>query len=122
MHLASSIRAVYLSETDSGASKEITARRARLGRAAQISTDKYPRVVYAVAVNLKRALDLSALGSSQARRSGEIGLSQQGRSDRFAGFVPRTRSRRHSGTYLPERRVEVTTIRLYIAPTAVVGC
>jgi len=60
------IRAVYLSATDSGASKEITARKARLGGAAQISTDKYPRVVYAVAINLKRALDLSALGSSQA--------------------------------------------------------
>ena len=60
------IRAVYLSATDSGASKEVTARKARLGGAPQISTDKYPRVVYAVAVNLKRALDLSALGSSQA--------------------------------------------------------
>jgi RES domain-containing protein len=58
-------RAVYLSATDSGASKEVTARKARLGGAAQISTDKYPRVVYAVAVNLKRTLDLSALGSSQ---------------------------------------------------------
>jgi len=60
------IRAVYLSATDSGASKEVMARKARLGGAAQISTDKYPRVVYAVAVNLKRALDLSALGASQA--------------------------------------------------------
>jgi RES domain-containing protein len=58
-------RAVYLSATDSGASKEVIARKARLGGAAQISTDKYPRVVYAVAVNLKRTLDLSALGSSQ---------------------------------------------------------
>jgi RES domain-containing protein len=58
-------RAVYLSATDSGASKEVTARKARLGGAAQISTDKYPRVVYAVAVNLKRTLDLSALKSSQ---------------------------------------------------------
>ena len=58
-------RAVYLSATDSGASKEVTARKARLGGAAQISTDKYPRVVHAVAVNLKRTLDLSALGSSQ---------------------------------------------------------
>lgn len=59
-------RAVYLSATDSGASKEVTARKARLGGAAQISTDKYPRVVYAVVVELKRALDLSTLGSSQA--------------------------------------------------------
>jgi RES domain-containing protein len=58
-------RAVYLSATDSGASKEVTARKARLGGTAQITTDKYPRVVYAVAVNLKRTLDLSALGSSQ---------------------------------------------------------
>ena len=59
-------RAVYLSVTDSGASKEVTARKARLGGAAQISTDKYPRVVYAVALSLKRTLELSALGSSQA--------------------------------------------------------
>jgi len=59
-------RAVYFSVTDSGASKEVTARKARLGGTAQISTDKYPRVVYAVAVDLKRVLDLSALGASKA--------------------------------------------------------
>lgn len=59
-------RAVYLSVTDSGASKEVTARKSRLGGVGQISIDKYPRVVYAVAVDLKKALDLSALGSSQA--------------------------------------------------------
>jgi RES domain-containing protein len=59
-------RAVYLSVTDSGASKEVTARKSRLGGVGQISVDKYPRVVYAVAVDLKRALDLSTLGSSQA--------------------------------------------------------
>jgi len=58
-------RAVYLSATDTGAGKEVTARKARLGGAAQISTEKCPRVVYAVEVNLKRTLDLSALGSSQ---------------------------------------------------------
>jgi RES domain-containing protein len=39
-------RAVYL--PDSGASKEVTARKSRLGGVGQISTDKYPRVVYAV--------------------------------------------------------------------------
>lgn len=59
-------RAVYLSVTDSGASKEVTARKSRLGGVGQISIDKYPRVVYAVAVDLKKALDLSTLGSSQA--------------------------------------------------------
>ncbi|MGB6871304.1 MAG: RES family NAD+ phosphorylase [Acidobacteriaceae bacterium] len=59
-------RAVYLSVTDSGASKEVTARKSRLGGIGQISIDKYPRVVYAVTVDLKKALDLSTLGSSQA--------------------------------------------------------
>ena len=56
--------AVYLSSTDSGASKEVTARKARLGGTAQINTSKYPRVVYAVAVNLDRALDLADWSSS----------------------------------------------------------
>ncbi|HEX3663534.1 MAG TPA: RES family NAD+ phosphorylase [Acidobacteriaceae bacterium] len=59
-------RAVYLSVTDSGASKEVTARKSRLGGVGQISVEKYPRVVYAVAVDLTKALDLSSLGSSQA--------------------------------------------------------
>jgi RES domain-containing protein len=59
-------RAVYLSVTDSGASKEVTARKSRLGGVGQISTDKYPRVVYAVAVDLEKALSLSTFGSSQA--------------------------------------------------------
>src|SRR5260370_285740 len=35
-------RAVYFSVTDSGASKEVTARKAPFGGAAQTSTDKYP--------------------------------------------------------------------------------
>jgi len=59
-------RAVYLSVTDSGASKEVTARKARLGGVGQINTDKYPRVVYAVGVDLRKALSLAALGSTQA--------------------------------------------------------
>lgn len=63
---AQGTRAVYLSVTDSGASKEVTARKARLGGAAQITTDKYPRVVFAVAANLKRVLDLSELGNSRS--------------------------------------------------------
>jgi RES domain-containing protein len=58
------IRAIYLSATDSGASKEVTARKSRLGGTAQISTGKYPRVVYAVAVDLQKTLDLSDLGIS----------------------------------------------------------
>jgi RES domain-containing protein len=58
-------RAVYLSVTDSGASKEVTARKSRLVGAAQISTDRYPRVVYAVAVDLQKTLNLSDLGTSR---------------------------------------------------------
>jgi RES domain-containing protein len=54
-------KAVYLSATDSGASKEVTAREARLGGAAQITVAKNPRVVYAVSVNLERVLDLTTV-------------------------------------------------------------
>ena len=50
----------YLSATDSGASNEVTARKARLGGVAQINTDGYPRVVYAVVVGLKKILELVA--------------------------------------------------------------
>jgi RES domain-containing protein len=78
------IRAVYLSATDSGASKEVTARKARLGGTAQISTEKYPRVVYAVAVNLMRVLDLSALGVSQA--GGAVRLASLNKADLTASM------------------------------------
>lgn len=56
--------AVYLSTTDTGASKETTARKSRLGGSAQISTAKYPRIVFAVAAKLQRVLRLDDLGSS----------------------------------------------------------
>ena len=51
-------RAVYLSESDAGASGEVLARKLRLGGQAQISLEKYPRVVFAVAVSLSRVVDL----------------------------------------------------------------
>lgn len=38
--------AVYLAESDAVASHEVTARKARLGGAAQISLDKYPRRMF----------------------------------------------------------------------------
>lgn len=66
---ATGIRAAYLSASDSGASKEVTARKSRLGGAAQINTNKYPRVVYAVAVDLERTLNLSGLGSTDAAKT-----------------------------------------------------
>ena len=46
-------KAVYLSVTDGGATKEVTARKARLG-SVQITLSKYPRVVYAVSVKSER--------------------------------------------------------------------
>ena len=51
-------RAVYLSESDAGASGEVLARKLRLGGQAQISLEKYPRIVFAVAVSLDRVVDL----------------------------------------------------------------
>jgi RES domain-containing protein len=47
-------KAVYLSESDSAASNEVTARKARLGGSSQISTDKYPRLVFRVAFDLRK--------------------------------------------------------------------
>ena len=52
-------RAVYLSESDSVASGEVTARKARLGGSSQITTSKYPRIVFRVSFDLKRVLDFS---------------------------------------------------------------
>jgi RES domain-containing protein len=41
-------RAVYFAESDAGASSEVLARKLRLGGQAQISLEKYPRLVFAV--------------------------------------------------------------------------
>lgn len=51
-------RAVYLSELDAGASGEVLARKLRLGGKAQISLEKYPRIVFAVSISLNRVVDL----------------------------------------------------------------
>ena len=58
------VRAVYLSTTDTGASKETTARKSRLGGAALISSAKYPRIVFAVTAKLQRVLRLDDLRTS----------------------------------------------------------
>jgi RES domain-containing protein len=51
--------AVYLAESDAVASNEVTARKARLGGAAQISLDKYPRIVFTVEFALQKVVDLT---------------------------------------------------------------
>jgi RES domain-containing protein len=52
------MRCVYLADTDAGASAEVLARKKRLGNASQITLDKYPRVVFAVDVELERVVSL----------------------------------------------------------------
>ena len=52
-------RAVFLAESDSAASDEVLARKRRLGGNAQITLDKYPRIVFGVTVTLERVLDLN---------------------------------------------------------------
>jgi RES domain-containing protein len=48
------VKAVYLARSDFGASKEVLTRKKRLGGHAQITIDKYPRVVFGVDVALKK--------------------------------------------------------------------
>ena len=52
-------RAVFLAESDIAASEEVLARKSRLGGNAQITLDKYPRIVFGVTVSLQRVLDIS---------------------------------------------------------------
>jgi RES domain-containing protein len=52
------IRAVYFSESDAVASRELTARKKRLGGDAQITLEKYPRISFAVEIQLERCVSL----------------------------------------------------------------
>jgi hypothetical protein len=53
------MKAVYLSSSDEGASAEVLARKKRLGGDAQITLEKYPRIVFSVTVALSFVLDWS---------------------------------------------------------------
>ena len=55
-------RAVFLAESDGGASGEVLARKQRLGGNAQITLEKYPRIVFGVSVSLERVLDFTKRG------------------------------------------------------------
>ena len=52
------MKGVYLADSDAGASTEVLARKKRLGGVSQITLDKYPRVVFAVDVELERVVSL----------------------------------------------------------------
>lgn len=49
-------RAVYLAGSDEAATREVLARKKRLGNTSQITLAKYPRVVFAVTVTLQKVL------------------------------------------------------------------
>jgi RES domain-containing protein len=81
---SSGTAAVYLSESDAVATGEVTGRKKRLGGAALISIDNYPRVIFAVRFALKRVLDLTqrplprGLGAIRGKCLGEdLSPSQQ---------------------------------------------
>jgi RES domain-containing protein len=59
---AKGTRAIYASLDEETATKEVTARKARLGGAAQISLTDYPRLMYVVSIEAKRCLDLRKIG------------------------------------------------------------
>ena len=55
-------RAVYASLDEETATREATARKARLGGKAQITIKDYPRLTYLVSFEAKRCLDLRNVG------------------------------------------------------------
>jgi RES domain-containing protein len=50
------VKAVYLAGSDFGATKEVLTRKKRLGGHAQITIDKYPRIVFGVDVALQKVV------------------------------------------------------------------
>ena len=59
------VKAVYVSREDATASNELTARKARLGTASQITIERYPRVVFGVRVRLQKHVDLTLQSRSK---------------------------------------------------------
>jgi RES domain-containing protein len=53
------LRSVYLADSDAAASAEVLARKKRLGGTSQITLDKYPRVIFAVDVELEHVVSLA---------------------------------------------------------------
>ena len=61
---AKGTRAVYASLDEETATREVTARKARLGGKAQIALKDYPRLTYAIAIRAKKCLDFRNIGSN----------------------------------------------------------
>jgi len=60
---AKGTRAVYGSLDEETATREVTARKARLGGAGIISLKDYPRVTYVISIKAKKCLDLRNVGT-----------------------------------------------------------
>lgn len=60
---AKGTRAVYASLDEETATKEVTARKTRLGGIAQIALKDYPRLMYVVSIEAKRCSDLRKIGA-----------------------------------------------------------
>jgi hypothetical protein len=61
--------ALFFSATDVGAIKEVTDNRARLGITPSNSSDKYPRVTFAVEITLSRTLNFADVMNSPTLQS-----------------------------------------------------
>ena len=82
---AKGTRAVYGSLDDETATREVTARKARLGGAAIISLKDYPRVTYVISIKAKKCLDFRNVGNDAVLKDllaaisdpDDLGASQQ---------------------------------------------
>ena len=61
---AKGTRAVYASLDEETATREVTARKARLGGKAQIELKDYPRLTYAIAIEAKKCVDFRNIGGN----------------------------------------------------------
>jgi RES domain-containing protein len=65
---AKGTRAVYGSLDDETATREVTARKARLGGVGIISLKDYPRVTYVISIEAKKCLDFRSFGTDAVRK------------------------------------------------------
>lgn len=61
---AKGTRAVYAFLNEETATREVTARKTRLGGKVQIALNDYPRLTYVIAIQAKRCVDFRNIGSN----------------------------------------------------------
>jgi RES domain-containing protein len=60
---AKGTRAVYVSLDEEAATREVTARKARLGGKAQIALKDYPRLTYIISIEVNKCVDFRNIGN-----------------------------------------------------------